>query len=278
MEINKIYNEDCLDTMARMADCFVDLTITSPPYSNIRDYKNYLFNFEATAKELFRITKTGGVVVWVVGDKTENGTEELLPFKQALLFKELGFDVETMIYAKSNCPFPANVRYNQQFEFMFVFSKKGIPKTFNPIKELKSEKEIIKIEKKTIKFESTTFRNKDGSTIRANSNMRMLDRLKNAGKNITKTRGNIWVIPSGYMVSSKDKISFNHPATFPEQLASDHIISWSNEGDLVYDPFMGSGTTAKMSLLNNRKYIGSEISKEYCEIAEKRINNIGFFW
>lgn len=271
MEINKCYNENCLDTMARMPDGFVDLTVTSPPYSDIRTYKGYEFSYKPIAKELYRVTKMGGVVVWVVGDKTKDGSEELLPFLQALYFKEVGFCVETMIYAKPNCPFPSNVRYNQQFEFMFVFSK-GIPKTFNPIKELKSQKEIKKILKKQINFESKSFRNKDGSTVRADSDNRMLSRLKNSGCNIEKTRGNVWVYPSGYMVSSKDKVAFKHPAIFPEQLANDHIISWSNEGDIVYDPFMGSGTTAKMAILNKRNWIGSEISKEYCEIAEKRIN------
>jgi site-specific DNA-methyltransferase (adenine-specific) len=154
---------------------------------------------------------------------------------------------------------------------MFVFSK-GIPKTFNPIKELKSEKEIEKIRNKRINVESKSFRNKDGSTVRADSDARMLNRLINSACDIEKTRGNVWVYPSGYMVSSKDKIAFKHPAIFPEQLANDHIISWSNEGDLVYDPFMGSGTTAKMAKINKRNYIGSEISKEYCDIAEKRIN------
>jgi site-specific DNA-methyltransferase (adenine-specific) len=270
MEINKIYNEDCLDTMAKMPDCFVDLVVTSPPYSDIRTYNGYEFNYTNIITELYRIIKVGGVVVWVVGDKTKDGTEELLPFFQAISFKENGFCVETMIYAKPNCPFPANVRYNQQFEFMFVFSK-GIPKTFNPIKELKSEKEIEKIRNKRINVESTSFRNKDGSTVRADSDARMLNRLINSACDIEKTRGNVWVYPSGYMVSSKDKIAFEHPAIFPEQLANDHIISWSNEGDLVYDPFMGSGTTAKMAKINKRNYIGSEISKEYCDIAEKRI-------
>lgn len=271
MEVNKIYNENCLDTMTRMPDGFVDLTVTSPPYSDMRTYKGYEFNYKPITKELYRVTKMGGVVVWVVGDKTKDGSEELLPFLQALYFKEVGFCVETMIYAKPNCPFPSTVRYNQQFEFMFVFSK-GIPKTFNPIKELKSQKEIKKIIKKQINFESKSFRKKDGSTVRADSDNRMLSRLKNSGCNLEKTRGNVWVYPSGYMVSSKDKVAFKHPAIFPEQLANDHIISWSNEGDIVYDPFMGSGTTAKMAILNNRNWIGSEISKEYCEIAEKRIN------
>ena len=269
--VNKVYNENCINTMERMPDEFIDLTVTSPPYSDIRDYKGYEFDYKPIIEELYRVTKDGGVVVWVIGDKTAMGTEKLLPFSQALYFKKIGFCVETMIYAKPNCPFPGNVRYNQQFEFMFIFSK-GIPKTFNPIKELKSEKQIKKILKNQINFESTSFRNKDGSILRADSDSRMLNRLKNAGCRIEKTRGNVWVYPSGHMVSSKDKYAFEHPAIFPEQLANDHIISWSNEGDIVYDPFMGSGTTAKMAILNNRKFIGSEISSEYCKISEKRIN------
>jgi site-specific DNA-methyltransferase (adenine-specific) len=258
--------------MARMPNGFIDLTVTSPPYSDIRTYKGYEFRYKPIAKELFRVTKSGGVVVWIIGDKTKDGSEELLPFLQALYFKEIGFCVETMIYAKPNCPFPANVRYNQQFEFMFVFSK-GIPKTFNPIKELKSTKEIKKISKKQINVESKSFRNKDGSTVRADSNERMLSRLKNSSCNIEKTRGNVWVYPSGYMVSSKDKMAFEHPAIFPEKLANDHIITWSNEGELVYDPFIGSGTTAKMAILNKRNWIGSEISSEYCDIAKARIEH-----
>lgn len=271
MNINQIYNEDCLKTMAKMPNNFVDLTITSPPYSNLRDYNNYSFEFENIAKELFRITKDGGVVVWVVGDKTENGSEELTPFKQALFFKEIGFNVETMIYAKPNCPFPSTVRYNQQFEFMFIFSK-GIPKTFNPIEELKSEKEVEKIEKGKVHAASKTFRQQDGSIVKAVSDTRMLDRLKASSTKITKMRGNVWVYASGYMISTKDKCAFKHPATFPEELVKDHIISWSNEGDLIYDPFMGSGTTAKMAILYNRNWIGSEISNEYCEIIKQRIN------
>jgi len=270
MELDKIYNEDCLETMGRMSDGFVTLTVTSPPYSDIRDYNGFNFDFERIANELYRVTKEGGVVVWVVGDKTKNGSETLLPFEQALYFKNLGFCVETMIYAKPNCPFPANVRYNQQFEFMFVLSK-GLPKTFNPLKELKAEKEIQKILNKKMRVESKSFRNKDGSVERADSDVRMLDRLKRSSCKIDKTRGNVWVYASGYMISSKDSEAFKHPAIFPEELAMDHILSWSNEGDIVYDPFMGSGTVAKMAILNKRRYIGSEVSKEYCEIAEKRI-------
>ena len=150
IELNRIYNEDCLEGMKRIPDGFVDLTVTSPPYDNLRTYNGNIEQwsfekFQGIAKELYRVTKQGGVVVWVVGDKTVNGSEELIPYKQCLYFQSIGFNVwGTMIYQKEFCPFPANVRYNQQFEFMFVFSK-GKVKTFNPIKESKSKKEVEKI-------------------------------------------------------------------------------------------------------------------------------------
>lgn len=253
MEINKIYNENCLDTMAKMPDNFIDLTVTSPPYDNLRQYKGYSFVFEEIAKELFRITKQGGVVVWVVGDATVKGSETGTSFRQALFFKEIGFNVhDTMIYRAEKPPLTHN-RYEQKFEYMFVFSK-GKPKTFNPILE-------------PSKYAG---QDKNGRTMRQDS-----DELGNrSGKGQVadfKIKGNVWEYAVGGGKSTKDQVAFKHPAIFPEQLANDHIISWSNEGDLVYDPFMGSGTTAKMSILNNRNWIGSEISSEYCDIIEERI-------
>lgn len=252
MKINKIYNENCLDTMARMEDNFLDLTVTSPPYDNLRTYNGYSFDFESIAKELYRVTKEGGVVVWVVGDATIKGSETGTSFKQALYFMECGFNLhDTMIYKKKSCYAhdPRNKRYKAYFEYMFVFSK-GKPNTYNEIKDVPN-KHAGKV------LKGTKGRDKNG-------NKRKLKEMVIAD---FQARPNIWEIAS----SGRSK----HPAIFPEQLANDHIISWSNENDLVYDPFMGSGTTAKMAKLNNRNWIGSEISEEYCEIIEKRINDIG---
>ena len=123
MEINKIYNENCLETMAKMPDNFIDLTVTSPPYDNLRTYKGYSFDFENVAKELYRITKIGGVVVWIVGDATIKGSETGTSFRQALFFKEIGFNLhDTMIYQKSVPPMN-DKRYQHNFEYMFVFVK-----------------------------------------------------------------------------------------------------------------------------------------------------------
>jgi DNA modification methylase len=243
-----IYNENCLDTMARMPAGFIDLTVTSPPYDNLRDYKGYSFDFEPIAQELFRVTKTGGVVVWIVNDATVKGSETGTSFKQALYFKEIGFRLhDTMIYAKKN-PMPVTAkRYQPAFEYMFILSKSH-PNTVNLIREK------TKLGGKPTRGERV---NKDGTRTKTSSH----------GKPIkaTKVVSNIWK----YGVGSNGQ---GHPAIFPEQLASDHIISWSNPGDLVFDPFSGSGTTAKMALLNGRNYIGSEIAEEYCQIAEERID------
>jgi DNA modification methylase len=255
MELNKIYNEDCLDTMARMPDNFVDLTVTSPPYDDLREYKGYSFAFEEIAKELYRITKQGGVVVWVVGDATINGSESGTSFKQALFFKEIGFNLhDTMIYHKLN-PMPVKSnRYLPCFEYMFVFSK-GKPKSFNAIRE------------------KTLATGKEKYTGTQQENGKFTDYGKE--RNLERDKYNIWSVKVGSNQTTKDKIAFEHPAIFPEQIANDHIISWSNEKDVVYDCFMGSGTTAKMAILNKRNYIGSEISKEYCEIAEQRLKMCG---
>ena len=253
MEINKIYNENCLDTMAKMPDNFIDLTVTSPPYDNLRTYNGYSFDFEAVAKELYRVTKQGGVVVWVVGDATIKGSETGTSFKQALFFKECGFNLhDTMIYRKSNRPPLNHPRYEQEFEYMFVFSK-GRPKTVNLITT-----ECINAGK----INNGTVRNSDSD---------VLQKKHGSGKPCkdTKPLGNVWT----YSVGNEKDNKGIHPAVFPEKLAEDHIVSWSNEGDLVYDPFMGSGTTAKMAILNKRNWIGSEISQEYCEIVEKRISS-----
>tara|TARA_B110000285_G_C15006763_1_gene554267 strand:+ start:211 stop:999 length:789 start_codon:yes stop_codon:yes gene_type:complete len=248
-QLDKIYNENCLDTMARMEDNFIDLTVTSPPYDNLRTYNGYSFDFESIAQELYRVTKEDGVVVWVVGDATVKGSETGTSFRQALYFMECGFRLhDTMIYQKSTPPLTHN-RYEQNFEYMFVFSK-GKPNTFNGLREPKEYKDNRK--------NKAFGKNKDDNIDFGYSK-----------QNDTRLKRNVWKYFSGG--GANDKIAIKHPAIFPEQLANDHIISWSNEGDLVYDLFMGSGTTAKMALLNNRRYIGSEISEEYCKIAKERI-------
>lgn len=264
VELNKIYNENCLDTMKKMPDNFIDATITSPPYDNLRTYKDgvgdlWSFDvFKPIADELYRVTKQGGVVVWVVGDSTVNGSETGSSFKQALYFKDLGFNIhDTMIYQKNNFSNPSSNRYHQIFEYMFIFSK-GKPKTFNPIKDRKNA-----WAGSIGSWGNNTTRKRDGSM----SKPRAKKVISEYGQ-----RYNIWIYKTSKN-GQEDDIAYKHPAIFPSNLVKDHLLSWTNEGDLVYDPFMGSGTTIKKSIELNRQYIGSEISKDYYNITIKRLSS-----
>ena len=246
---------DCLERMKEIPDGSVDLTVTSPPYDNLRTYNNSLdwgeHVWKPVLEELFRVTKKGGVVVWVVGDATIKGSETGTSFRQALYAKEIGFNLhDTMIYEKNGTgACGSNNCYWQTFEYMFVFTKgkiktvhrldNGKPRTKGGIKTGRITKDgIQKVEK----------------------------RSDAEGK--LQLRTNIWRYNVGF-TSGDDKTG--HPAVFPALLAQDHILSWSNEGDTVLDCFMGSGTTGKMALLNNRKFIGIEKDAGYFEIAKQRI-------
>lgn len=240
---------DCLEVLKTISEKTIDLTVTSPPYDNLRTYNGYSFNFEGIAKELYRVTKDGGVVVWVVGDATINGSETGTSFKQALYFKEIGFNLhDTMIWQK---PYPKPLthnRYEQGFEYMFVLSK-GKPLIFNGFKD-----------KKNVGFGrivTGTWRDVDGTT-------KQKHKANKATTPKFGLRSNVWSIKT---TTGKN----DHPATFPEQLAHDHIVSWSNEGDTVLDCFLGSGTTGKVAKQLNRQFIGIEISQDYLNIAKKRI-------
>ena len=270
IDLNKIYTEDCLKTMGRMEKETVTLTVTSPPYDGLRKYNGYSFDFEPIARELFRVTKDGGVVVWVVGDAIEKGSETLTSFRQALHFKEVGFNVhDTMLYKKKGMRFPERSRYGQIFEYMFVFSK-GVPKTTHMIKDRLNRWAGY------TNWGKNSTRDPDGNLIR--------ERVKKDGTIVQLkdckryrmwgARTNIWEYANGFGFGTTDKDSYKHPAMYPELLVRDHIFSWSNEGDLIYDPFMGSGTTAKVAILMNRNYVGSEVSPEYVGGALKRLAGV----
>ncbi|MFA6711209.1 MAG: site-specific DNA-methyltransferase [Candidatus Caldatribacteriota bacterium] len=265
IEVNRFYIGEAAEIMCDMPANFVDLTITSPPYDKMRSYEGSLFTFEdfkSIAKQLYRVTKPGGVVVWIVGDQTKDGTESLTSFKHALYFKDgCGFKIhDTMIYEKTGFSNPSSNRYHQIFEYMFVLVK-GKLKTFNPIKDRKN------IYAGQTRWGKNTIRQFDGS---------LKERSDTKPTQEYGMRFNIWRISAGGNVSTPDKIAFDHPAIFPEQLAKDHILSWSNEGDLVLDPLCGSGTTCKMAHLLNRNWIGIDMVQKYITIAGKRLENYGW--
>ena len=250
MKPNQIYCGDCSEVMKQIPDGTIDLTVTSPPYDNLRDYNGYTFDFEAIAQELWRVTKPGGVVVWVVADATVNGSETGSSFRQALGFMALGFNCETMIYeAAGTGAKGSNYYYWQAFEFMFVFSK-GRPSTINRIADHKNRMAGLK------KWRSPK---QEKLNTRTNREIVTPD---------FSVRSNIWRYKARWFAGEDITL---HPAPFPEALARDHIISWSNPGDLILDPMVGSGTVPKMAKYLGRDYIGIDISEEYCELARERV-------
>ena len=258
--LNKIICGDAVEVMRTMSSDSVDLVITSPPYDDLRNYNGYSFNLDGMTKGLFRVMKKGGVVVWVVGDQTIKGDETGTSFRQALYFKQVGFNLfDTMIYLKTPRGAVGNNKtYWQTFEYMFVFSK-GTPKTINLLKDRENKDERD--------GDSGTKRLSDGSLLK----------LKRAGYSKYGRRTNVWEYLIGKGHSATDNIAYKHPAIFPEKLVQDHITSWSNLGDVVLDPMCGSGTTCKMAKLNKRDFIGIDVSSEYCKIAEERLKQKSLF-
>lgn len=252
--LNSIIEGNCVEVMKSFDENSIDLTVTSPPYDNLRTYKGYVFSFEEIAEQLYRVTKPSRIVVWVVADATIKGSETGTSFKQALHFKEIGFNLhDTMIFQKTN-PIPQiyRKRYNNIFEYMFVFSK-GEVKTHNAIK--------VDCLHAGLQLTGSNYKNYSKGE---QKRQKMAKPVKKK-----KIKGNIWE----YVVGKKaeDQEAKGHPAPFPCALARDHINSWTNEGDIVLDPMNGSGTTCISALQLNRQYIGIDMSHEYCEIARDRI-------
>lgn len=270
MNQNEIKCGDSVKLMKLIKDNTIDLTVTSPPYDNLRTYKGkikddvvfdeyFSFPFVEMAKELFRITKDGGIVVWVVNDQIVDGGESGSSFRQALKFQEIGFKIyDTMIYHKNGAPFPETGRYSQVFEYMFIFLKGKKPNSVNIIKDKENRWAGVS------NFGKRSSRTKEGE----------IKKMENFTVANFGSRYNVWYINNGAGWTTKDKYAYDHPAMFPESLAEDHILSWSKEGDLVFDPMCGSGTTLKMAKLNNRKYIGIDINQEYVNISKRRVEEV----
>ncbi len=259
---NTVINASSDKYLKKLPNESIDMVITSPPYDDLRDYEGKIkwdhSVFRKIARELFRVTKKGGVIVWVVGDKTENGNKTLTSFKQALYFQEIGFQMyDVIIYEKAGSGPPHPNRYFNSYEFMFVLSK-GKPKTVNLLRDKENKWAGYST------YGDVTRREKDGSLTKKGK--------KTVGE--LGIRTNIWKYANGKGYSTKDKIAYEHPAIFPEKLVKDHILSWSNPGDLILDPFAGSGTTGKMAQMLGRDWILIDAVDDYCEIARKRIEGI----
>lgn len=261
---NQIFNEDCLITMNRMPDNFIDLVLTSPPYDNLRKYggdktyhqrlndKGFSFPFEDIAEQLIRTLKPGGVIMWNVADQTMKGSRTGNSMRQALYFMDLGLNLwDHLIWYKTGTPFPSKYRYRNVWENMFILSK-GKPNTFNPILKRNKTAGAVRY--------SRRFRNHNGEFIEGMNGVA----IKEFGFD-----DNVWHISNGANKSYKNKLLVEHPAVMPEEIVRRHIQSWTNENEIVYDPFLGSGTTTRIAQEMNRKWIGSEIYKPYYDITKK---------
>lgn len=262
--VNELFNENCLDTMRRMGDNFIDLVVTSPPYDNMRQYggnktyhqrlneTGFSFEFEEIAYELQRVLKPGGVIMWNIQDQIIKGSKTGNSMRQALYFMDIGLKFhDHLIWEKTGTPFPSPYRYRNVWENMFIFSK-GKPKTFNPI--------MVK--------------NKTGGDTRVSSRYRNHEGILQETEKVIQVKEygidkNVCLIANGYKNSKQFKGAESHPAIFPDEIARRHIITWTNEGDVVYDPFLGSGTTTKVAKELGRNWIGSELHTPYFEVCEK---------
>ena len=265
--INQIYNEDCLETMGRMEDGLCDLILTSPPYDNLRRYGQertnhkrlkggMSFDFESIAKEMTRVLKPGGVIMWNVQDQTINMSRTGSSMRQALYFMdECGLNFwDHLIWYKTGTPFPSPHRYRSVWENMFIFSK-GKPNTFNPILKRNKTAGQVRNSRKFRDHKGDFVEGFQGTPIREFGN-----------------EDNVWYIANGANKSYKNKLSVNHPAVMTDEIARRHILTWTNENDIIYDPFLGASTTTRVARDNNRQWIGSEIHTPYYELSKQIMN------
>ncbi|MBY0522788.1 MAG: site-specific DNA-methyltransferase [Gemmataceae bacterium] len=252
--LNQIVHCDCIEGIGALPDACIPLTVTSPPYDAMRDYGGTKFQFEPIATELARVTMPGGVIVWVVQDQIVDGFESGTSARQRLFFETVGMNVHgTVIMAMKGCRYPRKQRYGQQFHYAFVLSK-GKPRVVKVLQD-KPNSAVG-----AVVANSRRFRNGDLTTT-----------MKPKRIGPYGLRGNVWLIDAGNGRTTKDRFAYEHPALMPEGMAEDHILSWSQPGDLVFDPMCGAATTCKMALLNHRKYLGMEVHQPYWELACKRM-------
>ena len=254
---NVIHTGNCTDILSQYPDDFFDLTIFSPPYDDIRNYHGYTLDMNSLGNELFRTTKEGGIVIMITQDQTKNFKKSLTSFRTIIDWCDnIGWKLfECVIYKKDGRPGVFwEKRFRVDHEYIPIFFKGDKPKYFN--------KDSVKVPCKYKGRILNSFLERVGDkSVRSKKQMIVPD---------TKCRGTIWFFNRDLNLNLKRK----HPAVFPDQLPYDFIQVFTEKGDIVLDPMIGSGTTAVMAKLLERNYVGIDISKEYCDIAKERVKTL----
>jgi site-specific DNA-methyltransferase (adenine-specific) len=258
VELNKVYQQDCIVGMRKIPDGAIDLVVTSPPYDNLRDYNGYSVDLNETGKNIYRILKDGGVAVMVIQDQTKNFGKSLTSFRTIVDWCDnVGFKLfECVIYRKNGTEGAWwKNRFRVDHEYMPIFLKGEKPQYFN--------KDSLKVKSKHGGKIMTGFANRktNGET----------------GKSITKAinemkcRGTVW---DYLMAGDKDPVKRKHPAPFPDKIPFDFINCFCPPNGIVLDPFVGSGSTVVGAKKLNRSFIGFDISEEYCNLTRKRLDSV----
>ena len=253
--VNKIICDDNVKFLSTLPENCIDMVVTSPPYDNLRDYNGFQLDLSGVGEQLFRVLKPGGIVAVIIQDSTQDGRKTLTSFRMIVNWCDtIGFGLfENCIYSRQGVEGAWwKKRFRVDHEYIPLFIKGKRPAYFN--------KEELKIPSKhggkTMTGAAT--RNKDGTQQKSRS----------VYINPMKCRGTIWNYPQ---CGDGSKLKHLHPATFPNLLPYDLIQCFCPENGIVLDPFNGSGTTCVAAKSLNRQYIGVDCSQEYCDIAEKRI-------
>lgn len=255
LNINSIICGDSEVVLKNIPDNSIDLVVTSPPYDDLRKYNGFSFNLHNIGVELYRVLKDGGVVAMVIQDSTKDFGKSLTSFRTIVDWCDnIGFKLfETVIYHKNGTEGAWwKHRFRVDHEYMPIFVKGYKPQYFN--------KEPLKIP------------SKHGGQVMSGSANRRTDGtttpIVKREINLMKCRGTVW---DYMMAGDKNPLKRKHPAVFPDKIPFDFIQCFCPEGGIVLDPFVGCGSTVVMAKKLGRKYIGIDISDEYCELAKERL-------
>lgn len=253
--VDKVHCMECVEGMEMLPDDCVDLVVTSPPYDAVRKYNGFAFDLHQTGAQIHRVLKDGGIAAMVIQDQTKDFGKSLTSFRTIIDWCDsFGFKLfECVIYRKNGSEGAWwKHRFRVDHEYIPLFLKGDRPAYF--------DKQPLRVP------------SKHGGKVMSGSGNRRTDGATNGTVrreiNATKCRGTIW---NYLMAGDKNPLKRKHPAVFPDAIPSDLIQCFCPPGGIVLDPFIGSGSTAVQALKHERHFIGFDISQEYCDLCNQRL-------